>query len=71
MRQTTFASDPQFLLIEEAAEIARASVATVRFWISTGRLRARRPGRRVLIRRRDLIEFLDGAGDDSDEPRAA
>ena len=51
---------PEYLLLEEAAEIARTTVPTVRFWIQMGKLRARRPGRRVLIRRRDLLAFLDG-----------
>ena len=61
MRQPTSATSPDYLLIGEAAEIARASIPTVRYWIQTRRLRARRPGRRVLIRRSDLLAFLDGA----------
>ncbi len=51
---------PTFLLLAEAADISRASISTVRWWIETGKLRAHRPGRRVLIERSALLAFLRG-----------
>lgn len=50
----------EYLLIPEVATIARVSVATVRWWLHTGRLHSVRPGRRRLIARRDLDLFLAG-----------
>ena len=50
----------RYLLLSEAAEIARTSVSTVRHWIATGKLRKHRPGRRVLIALEDLEAFLRG-----------
>ena len=50
-----------FLTIVEAAALARAPVSSVRGWIYSGRLRASRPGRRVLVRRDRLLAFLDNA----------
>lgn len=47
-----------YLLIPEAATVARVSVHTVRTWIRTGKLRSSRPGRRRLILRSDLEHFL-------------
>jgi excisionase family DNA binding protein len=46
------------LLVEEVAREMRAPVATVWCWIRAGKLRASRPGRRLLIRRSDLDAFL-------------
>ncbi len=54
-------AEPVFLLIEEAAEIARTSAATVRYWIMIGKLPSVKPGRRRLIRRDVLIRFIEGA----------
>lgn len=51
-------NDHDFLTLPEAAEIARASVNTLRFWIREGRLPASKPGRRVLVERSALIAFL-------------
>jgi excisionase family DNA binding protein len=53
-------SKSSYLLIDECAEIARASNSTIYHWIATGKLRAHRPGRRVLVRADDLYAFLDG-----------
>ncbi len=47
-----------FLLLTECAELARVPVSTVRHWISIGRLRSVRPGRRRMVRRDDLEAFL-------------
>ena len=46
------------LILEEVAELTRAKLETVRFWIKQGRLRSLRPGRRRLVRRQDLEAFL-------------
>jgi excisionase family DNA binding protein len=55
---------PRYLLIDEAAEIARTSPNTIRYWIATGRLPSRRPGRRRLIAERDLIALIEGTAID-------
>jgi excisionase family DNA binding protein len=49
---------PDLLQLEEVAQLARASVSTVRHWIRSGRLRSVRPGRRRLVPRADLDAFL-------------
>jgi excisionase family DNA binding protein len=49
----------EWLLVEEAAAIARVSRNTVRWWTQTRRLRSSRAGRRVRIRRTDLSSFLE------------
>lgn len=56
----------EFLLLDEIARMCRAPVSTVRYWVSTGRLRSIRPGRRRLVRRVDLDRFLTSA--DSADP---
>jgi excisionase family DNA binding protein len=53
--------DPQLLLIPEVADLARVSIATVRYWIASGRLPSLRPGRRVLVRLAALQKFLADA----------
>jgi excisionase family DNA binding protein len=50
------------LFIEEVALACRVSVSTVRHWVSRGKLRSFRPGRRRLVWRSDLERFLRGAG---------
>lgn len=47
-----------YMLVEEVAQHARAPISTVRHWISSGRLKAYKPGRRVLVKAEDLEEFL-------------
>jgi excisionase family DNA binding protein len=51
----------RYLLIDEAASIARVSVATVRYWIAKKRLRWVRPGRRRMVRENDLRSFLEAS----------
>lgn len=48
-----------YLLLNEAAELARVSIETIRFWIKTNRLPSSRPGRRRLVRRDVLEAFLE------------
>ena len=46
------------LSVDEVAEIARVSPATVRFWIKRRRLTSIRPGRHRMVRRTDLEAML-------------
>lgn len=46
------------LLLSEVAELTRTPLSCVRFWIRTGKLASLRPGRRVLVRRSVLEQFL-------------
>jgi excisionase family DNA binding protein len=48
----------ELLFVEEVAREVRAPVETVRWWIRTGKLPASKPGRRLLIRRSDLLRLL-------------
>jgi excisionase family DNA binding protein len=59
----------RYLLVEEVASIARTTPSTVRFWLSTGKLRSTRPGRRRLIAEDDLRLFLTGVVDERLERR--
>ena len=52
--------DHALMTLDDVADYCRTSVATVRYWIAKGRLRSLRPGRRRLVRREDLLRFLDG-----------
>ena len=53
--------DDDLLLLPEVAAMCRATIPSVREWIRTGRLKASRPGRRVLIRRSDVEAMLAAA----------
>ena len=46
------------LFLEEVAELTRARMSCVRFWVRTGKLPSLRPGRRVMVRRAALEKFL-------------
>src|SRR5580658_1107938 len=48
----------ELLLVEEVAREMRVPVATVRWWVRTGKLPASRPGRRLLVRRSDIERLL-------------
>jgi len=54
-----------YLLITEAARIARCAPNTIRRWIRECGLPSYRPGKRRLVRRDQLVQFLE------DERRAA
>jgi excisionase family DNA binding protein len=60
MSDQTASREPELLTITEAAELLRASVATLRYWrhLGTGP-RSFRLGRRVLYRRDDLHDWID------------
>jgi len=44
--------------LADVARICLTSVSTVRHWIAMGRLKSIKPGRRRLVLRADLEEFL-------------
>jgi excisionase family DNA binding protein len=50
--------DP-LLLLDEVAEQTRAPRRTVCYWIETGRLKAYRVGRRVLVRQSHVDAFIE------------
>jgi excisionase family DNA binding protein len=52
-----------YVLIPEAAAIACTSEKTVRHWLLVGKLKARKPGRRVLIKRDELMAFIEGTAE--------
>jgi excisionase family DNA binding protein len=52
------ADAPTYLTIEEAAATARVPKATVYAWVGERRLPSYRPGKRVLIAQRDLLDFI-------------
>jgi excisionase family DNA binding protein len=51
----------EYLLLDEVAHECRAPIASVRYWIASGRLRSVRPGRRRLVSREELDRFLQAA----------
>jgi len=51
----------ELLTLEEVAEITRARLSCIRFWVRTGKLASLRPGRRVLVRRGVLEKFLEAS----------
>jgi excisionase family DNA binding protein len=53
---------PCLLTIDECAAFARSTPSGVRRWIAEQRLPSIRPGRRRLVRRADLLRFLDLVG---------
>jgi excisionase family DNA binding protein len=54
--------DREYLTLASAAEFADTPVPTLRHWISRGKLKGYRPGRRVLVEKRDLVRFLRSRG---------
>lgn len=50
-----------FLYLEEVARECRTSLSSVRAWVASGRLRATRPGRRLLVAREDLDTLLNSS----------
>jgi excisionase family DNA binding protein len=53
------AADKSFLTIKQAAEISRLGASTIRLAIRRRQLRAQRVGRRVLVKKSDLENFLE------------
>ena len=54
----------EYLGLETASQITdpRIPIPTLRYWLATGRLRRHKVGRRVYVRRRDLLALLEGDG---------
>lgn len=50
-----------YLLVEEVASETRSCVATVRYWIRTGKLKAIRIGRRLLVPRTNLDSLIENS----------
>ena len=53
------AADRSFLTVKQAAETSGLGVSTIRLLIRKRQLRAQKVGRRVLIKRTDLQNFLE------------
>jgi len=51
----------ELLFVEEVAREMRTTVWAVRSWIRAGRLPALRPGKRLLVRRCDVVRLLSAA----------
>ncbi len=60
--------DDPWLTLAEIAEELRVNPATVRLWISRGRLKARRAGQRKLLVRRSELERMLVASDPAKQP---
>lgn len=48
-----------YLKVGEAAELSRLAPSTIRLYVSKGKLKSQKVGRRVLIKRIELERFLD------------
>ena len=48
-----------YLTVKEAADMARLGLSTIRLYISKRELKAHQVGRRVIIKRTDLENFLE------------
>ncbi len=53
------AADKSFLTIKQAAETSGLGASTIRLAIRRRQLRAQKVGRRVLVKRIDLVKFLE------------
>lgn len=53
--------DLGFMTLVEASAAVRTPVRTLRFWIAQGRLQAFRPGKKVLVRRADLLRLVESS----------
>lgn len=57
----------EMLSVEEAARLARRTPETIRRWVWSGRLPARRAGRRLLVDRREVEQLVGAATSSSSE----
>jgi excisionase family DNA binding protein len=58
----------EYLTLREVVELSRMSYTKIRQLVKVGRLRATRPGRRMLVKRADLAAFMEA---NIVEPRAS
>lgn len=49
----------RILLTDVTSYYPYVAVKTARYWVETGKLRAFKPGRRVLVRRSDIERLID------------
>jgi excisionase family DNA binding protein len=56
-------TDGLYLTLEAAERLlgGNVSLSTIRHWVYTGRLKVSKPGKCVLVKRSDLIDFIDSA----------
>ena len=52
-------TEKSFLTIKQAADVSGLGVSTIRLYIRKRQLRAQQVGRRVLVKRSDLENFLE------------
>lgn len=66
------ANPPKLMRVNEAATVAGLSTRTINRLIASGQLRVCRLGRRVIIRREDLFEYVDNSltGSSGDKGKA-
>lgn len=50
-----------YLTLDQVAERLHTPIATVRYWVSVGKLQAYKPGRHPLIRESDLEAFVESS----------
>ena len=50
---------PTVLTYEQIAERLHTPIATIRYWVSAGKLVAYKPGRHPLIKESDLAAFIE------------
>jgi excisionase family DNA binding protein len=50
-----------YLTVSEAADAMRVPLATMRFWLTTGKIRGFKPGRHVLIKSADLAALVEAS----------
>jgi excisionase family DNA binding protein len=58
-RKKSRAAGVGLLTLEEASELVRAPVSTIRFWIWQGKLTAYKPGRTVLVKQAELVALVE------------
>jgi hypothetical protein len=54
--------DEQLVDVRQAATLAGRAPETIRRWVWSGRLPARRRGRKLLVARRDVLRLAGGGG---------
>jgi len=59
MTQWKTTAEPLFYSIEQAVEASGVSRTMLYLWLQEGKLKARKSGRRTLILRTELVEYMD------------
>jgi excisionase family DNA binding protein len=52
--------DSEFMTLPEVSEYLRVPVATLRVWVSQGSINHIKPFKRILFRRTEVIDFING-----------